>query len=74
LTENRLNALRRQRYFRFTTTTRSANLNIAKCEHIKKYQNGAMAHLKTAYSPLVGHVPPVGNHCFENKGQYIFKC
>jgi len=27
-------------------------------------RNGAMAHLKTACGPPVGHGPPVGNHWF----------
>jgi len=31
--------------------------------HIKM-RNGAMAHLKTACGPPVGHGPPVGNHWF----------
>jgi len=60
LTENRLNDIASSAIFQVHNRCFIPPLN--EFDYIKM-RNGAMAHLKTACGPVVGHGPPVGNRC-----------
>jgi len=69
LTENRFNDTASSAMFQ--VHERCLSPSLCEFKHTKM-RNGAMAHLKTACGPPMGHGPQIGNHWFSSSSHCLF--